>query len=138
MNRTNLRAALIEIAGDWGIRSNDLQNQFHQKDLNASAQLERIEVSEARALQIKTPAFRVCIKGKQPRLLYLESCTRLHDRNQKTPRLIIESRQRGLQQDDGLTVTSHRRQRGWRPEELFPPLRESRVCVRTERATRDR
>lgn len=132
MSRMNLGAALIEIAGDWGIRSDDLQKQFHHKDLNAPAQLERIDVSEAQALQIKIPAYRVCIKGKQPRLLYLDSCTRLHDRNQKTPRLIIESRQRGP------TVTFHQRQRGWRPEELFPSLREPRACVRTERTTRDR
>lgn len=138
MFHANLRGALVEIASAWGIRRDDLQKQFTPRDLEASAQFEPIEASEARALQIKTPAYRVTITGKQPRLLYLETCKRLRDRNQKTPRLILESRQCELQQDNGLTVSLRRGLRGRHPDTLFPPLRQSRASARPTRASRDR
>ena len=138
MFHANLRDAFVEIAIAWGIRKDDLQKLFMPRDLEASAQLESIEASEARALQIKMPAYRVTITGKQPRLLYLDSCTRLNDRNQKTPRLVLESRQRELQQNNGLTVSPRRGLRGRHPETLFPPLRQSRTPARPARASRDR
>ncbi len=139
MTQVLLDTLLTDIAESWGVPLSNLVALFHACERRSPATYETVSESEARGLQIKAPAFRITAGRRGPRLLFLDSCTRLNDRTQLIPRLVPERRQQQLQCENGLTAASMHPTHGRLPEQLFSPLRERPLPVdRADRPVRDR